>query len=840
MERRKLAVQLEALTHHLKLPDLWQHAAVNHLRAGRDVIVSAPTGAGKTFVFELLVQSGHFRRQMVYTVPTRALANDKFAEWSEAGWKVGLATGDLSVNVHAPVLVATLETQIERLLTGEGPAVLVMDEYQMIADPARGSHYEGAIVLTPPDTQLLLLSGSVANPQEVAAWMTRLGRKVEVVSTQERPVPLDETPVEALPQRRGIEGWWPRLAAAAISGDLAPLLIFAPRRRDAESIAKKIADALPSPDPLHLTPEQRALAGREITGLLENRVAYHHSGLAYGVRAGLVEPLAKAGQLRVIVSTMGLAAGINFSVRSVHVSSTSFHDGLTEQQLSADDLLQMYGRAGRRGLDERGYVLTSRDSPSLMDARPATLRRSSKLSWPLFLRVMRRAALDTRAPFTAAREFAAKLFAKSPPDLGLDPVAGFPLGGAPADALFGIRGTRKELFNSAGLWEPWKNNASAEVSLGEAWRSTEGYHGPALGDAKFLQSLANGLGRVFKMTTQDGTLRYGKEMALGKVDNALGLDTNDTPEAAITPTHALRKLLKIPRHIQTVSMVKVHSLAIPRLQPHFPGANFLGTATKEGLFWAQFDFAPALVPAIQDSAGRWIASAVTRTVDRETEAGIREEGADGITQARPGTPIHAWRTLGLVETDGAPTQRGIIFSFFQHGEGLAIAAALEDESYPVDDLVLHLANLRSDVHFELVEAGSSERLAAICRATYGFVNHHGFLEAGLPLGYGEGTAELLGLIAGLPAHPRESSSPGKPVAEGDLSRAYIEWLSLLRHITRAPQYPWARWEALQKVAGRELEKHLASAQATLHPKLPPLTSKQKYDRPRHTLGRTGP
>ncbi|MEZ0275197.1 MAG: DEAD/DEAH box helicase, partial [Roseimicrobium sp.] len=410
-------MQLEGLTHHLKLPDLWQHAAVNHLRAGGDVIVSAPTGAGKTFIFELLVQSAHFKRQMVYTVPTRALANDKFAEWMDAGWKVGLATGDLSVNVHAPVLVATLETQIERLLTGEGPALLVMDEYQMIADVSRGSHYEAAIVLTPPDTQLLLLSGSVANAGDVADWMKRIGRHVEVVATRERPVPLDEAPVETLPQRRSIEGWWPRLAAAVLAGDLAPLLIFAPRRRDAESIAKKIADALPPGEPLQLTSEQRALAGKEITTLLEKRVAYHHSGLAYGVRAGLVEPLAKAGQLRVIVSTMGLAAGINFSVRSVHVSSTQFHDGLTEQQLSADDLLQMFGRAGRRGLDERGYVITSRDSPSLMDARPTTLRRSSKLSWPLFLRVMRRAALDGREPFAAAREFALKLFAKTPPEL---------------------------------------------------------------------------------------------------------------------------------------------------------------------------------------------------------------------------------------------------------------------------------------------------------------------------------------------------------------------------------------------------------------------------------------
>ena len=99
---------LEALHHHLKLPDPWQHEAVSRSREGHDVIVCAPTGAGKTYIFELLVQSSTSRAQKVYTVPTRALANDKYAEWKDAGWKVGLATGDLSENVDAPVLVATL------------------------------------------------------------------------------------------------------------------------------------------------------------------------------------------------------------------------------------------------------------------------------------------------------------------------------------------------------------------------------------------------------------------------------------------------------------------------------------------------------------------------------------------------------------------------------------------------------------------------------------------------------------------------------------------------------------------------------------------------------------
>ncbi len=373
-----------------------------------------------------------------------------------------------------------------------------MDEFQMIADSARGAHYEGAIILAPKSTQLLLLSGSVENPEEVAVWMRRLGRQVEVVATNDRPVPLEETPIEGLSQRsKGIEAWWPRMVTAVLMADLAPLLIFAPRRRDAESIARKLATNLPQGEPLSADPRTtRALAGKEFTTLLERRIAYHHSGLSYALRAGLVEPLAKGGQLRVIVSTMGLAAGINFSVRSVHVASITFHDGLTEQTLSADDLLQMFGRAGRRGLDERGYVITSRESPTLADARAAKLRRSSRLSWPIFLRVMRHAALTGGNAFTAAQDFAKKLFAKAPPELGLEEAQKIALGGEAAATLFGLKATRRELLNTEGMWEETRTADLKRVPLRDAWLARENYHGLALASTKFVQSdWRQGLGR---------------------------------------------------------------------------------------------------------------------------------------------------------------------------------------------------------------------------------------------------------------------------------------------------------------------------------------------------------
>ena len=124
------------------VPDLWQQEAVAALRAGKDVVVQAPTGAGKTLIFELWSNQGKNHGQAIYTVPTRALANDKLAEWRARGWDVGIATGDLAENLNAPVLVATLETQKNRLIQGDGPALLVVDEYQMIGDADRGLNYE--------------------------------------------------------------------------------------------------------------------------------------------------------------------------------------------------------------------------------------------------------------------------------------------------------------------------------------------------------------------------------------------------------------------------------------------------------------------------------------------------------------------------------------------------------------------------------------------------------------------------------------------------------------------------------------------------------------------------
>src|SRR3954467_6541106 len=456
-----MAEQLESLNalNQVTVPDLWQQQAVSALRAGKDVVVHAPTGAGKTLIFELWSNQGKNRGQAIYTVPTRALANDKLAEWRARGWDVGIATGDLAENMGAPVLVATLETQKRRLLEGDGPALLVVDEYQMLGDLDRGLNYELAIALAPQQTQLLLLSGSVENPQDVVKWLHRLGRKAVLIRHEHRPVPLEEVYANNLSYHlpNEIRGYWPRLVTKALAEDLGPILIFAPRRHAAEAMAAELSRQLPNPNPLSLSSEQKLIVGDHLARLLKTRVTFHHSGLSCGGRAGVIEPLAKAGQLRVVVATMGLAAGINFSLRSVALAGESYRRDYVEQPLRPDEILQMFGRAGRRGIDETGYVVVSANDIRLREAYPAHLSRSGMVDWSALLGIMSAAAAQGRDPFREAVLVQERLFTTKPIFLGVEESLKHPdvPCGLKTDAERArhVRQHVREMLNSRSQWE---------------------------------------------------------------------------------------------------------------------------------------------------------------------------------------------------------------------------------------------------------------------------------------------------------------------------------------------------------------------------------------------------
>lgn len=421
------------------LPDRWQALALSGLRAGNDVVVDAPTGAGKTYVFERWAEQTNFSRRALFTVPTRALANDKFAEWRGRNWNVGITTGDLCVNADAPIIVATLEAVQGQIMAAAGARrsrhvdrrareadekpfqLLVVDEYHWLADQQRGNHYEGVLLSAPPELQLLLLSGAVANPDHVAGWLRRLGRNVDVIQHRERPVQIDEVDVDDLVHGlpRCIEGFWSKRVAGALREGLGPVLVFAPHRADAERLARQFARELPLAEPLTLTPEQEQLCGPRLAKLLSRRVAFHHSGLSYAQRAGVIEPLAKAGQLRAVVATLGLSAGINFSLRSVLITAGSYRHDHHEREIAPHNLLQMIGRAGRRGLDDVGYVLVSSTTPRMRRAEALRLKRAAPLPWAFFLRQLRAGRDATEMAQTEAARF----FADEPMVLGVEKTA---------------------------------------------------------------------------------------------------------------------------------------------------------------------------------------------------------------------------------------------------------------------------------------------------------------------------------------------------------------------------------------------------------------------------------
>ena len=505
----------------LVIPDLWQQEAVRALQQGKDVVVQAPTGSGKTYIFELLYPN--LKTQAVFTVPTRALANDKLSEWRVRGWDVGISTGDVALNLDAKVVVATLETQRGRFLRGEGPGLLVMDEFQMLGDPMRGVHYELAVALAPKATQLLFLSGSVANPRDVVAWLQRIGRDAVLIEHKTRPVPLEETDLGNLPDSQFVQSrspsrtggsFWPRMIGRAMRADLAPVLVFAPRRAAAEQIAQAIASALPVRDPLRLTPAQEATAGKSLTKLLRNRVAYHHSGLSYAARAGVVESLAKAGQLNVVVATMGLAAGINFSMRSVIVTDRRYFAGNFERQVEADELLQMFGRAGRRGLDEVGHALYTNDLPRLSDTKARQLRRAAQVDWPSLISVMHAAKQRGEQPFAAAVQLTQSLFSVQRVPLGVE----HSLESGPRPCGLWVtderaRFVRRGMIEMLNSREEWEAKPAAEsVTLGRAFVRENDRWRRALTVPRMLDGV--GMGNLCRLREQN---HYGRELPVATV-----------------------------------------------------------------------------------------------------------------------------------------------------------------------------------------------------------------------------------------------------------------------------------------------------------------------------------
>ncbi len=771
-----------------RIPDAWQSQALKLLREGRDVVIDAPTGAGKTYVFEMFIERG-YSGKVIYSVPTRALANDKYWEWKSRGWRVGISTGDYNVDVDAPVVVATLETQKNNLFRGRCPDLLVIDEYQLISDPIRGFNYELSVALSPKTTQLLLMSGSVENTGDIRAWLRRIGRNCEVVSDSVRAVPLEEIVSTALPDGnlKGIFGMWPRLVKKILDADMAPVLIFAPHRAEAEAIARRLVAELPCADFLNLSKQTASMAGRELANMMRKRVAFHHSGLSARQRSLVVEKYARDGDLNVVVATTGLGAGVNFSMRSCIIVSREYETVGGSRVLRADELLQMYGRAGRRGKDKVGYAISLPSKPRLSEAKKANLKRVDAIDSAASIRIMARAVDDGKDHIRALRDFYKKLFTTDEIEIGWSDISRFR--DSAKFSTENLSSAKKiEILNSRCAWERRRALKACEIENAlvfdnDNWRSF-------LSSPKAVASLK--IGRVCKIGDAYGAL----------VDVAV-ISENGDLRFTKNARKIVAKVCEIDKKFSSYFREKITLKNIKRnfskfLRVAFAGAEIVDFSQNKSSLTARVDLSKAKVLVRTDEYG----ANLYRPPERETEVlGENDfQKLSGFSEvpAQSNSLATNWFKHGLVNRDFKPTMRGRIFSFFNGGEGYAVAAAIEDESYAIEDLVFDLANLRAGGRFHLSQGKTSvsSRLADCCRLTFFSATLKGALKSGVPLTYGDGASEIIREVEkGVPFSAFESDL----ISRGDIERAYLEWKSILRHIAFLPELDNERWLKLQSI-----------------------------------------
>lgn len=379
------------------VPDPFQVEAVEKVRR-HDVLVTAPTGAGKTYIaIEAIREVFRTGGRSWYASPLKALSNAKLEEFSTlfGSENVGILTGDRKENPNAPIIVGTTEILRNQLYDamhrGEDLAVdlVVMDEAHYLGDPDRGVVWEEVLIYLPARVRLLLLSATIRNAQQICDWLLWLRQSPCLwVAATERPVPLyplflfphgDLTPlggkgglfrpIRDLDPRQFARRDFPdiaRILEALRQADLLPAIFFLKSRADCEraiglcppvpkSAAKRRADfdrrlrELLDQWPFLKTHKHLAILKR-------SRVGAHHAGQLPHWKL-LLEKLMQEGYLEAIFSTSTVAAGVNFPARTVVVPQSDRFNGREFVDLSATDLLQMTGRAGRRGMDEIGFVL---------------------------------------------------------------------------------------------------------------------------------------------------------------------------------------------------------------------------------------------------------------------------------------------------------------------------------------------------------------------------------------------------------------------------------------------------------------------------------------------------
>lgn len=349
-----------------------QEAILQWFTAPQGILVTAPTGTGKTLIAEAAVYEAlRTGRRMYYTTPLIALTDQKLDElqasaqrWGFSKEDIGLVTGNRRVNPDAPVLVVVAEILLNRLMHPEAfdfgsVASVVMDEFHSFNEPERGVVWELTLALLPGAVRTMLLSATVGNAYEFCSWLrTKHGRTVELVASTDRKVPLEFHWIadQLLPDH--VEAMYEGGQEARHT----PALVFCFNREECWSVAQELRGRrlVDSEAQKRLTQRLESTdlsrgAGPTLKQLLIRGVGVHHAGVLPRYRR-LVETLFQEKLLSVTVCTETLAAGINLPARSVVLPSLVKGPPTKRAVIEASAAHQMFGRAGRPQFDDRGYV----------------------------------------------------------------------------------------------------------------------------------------------------------------------------------------------------------------------------------------------------------------------------------------------------------------------------------------------------------------------------------------------------------------------------------------------------------------------------------------------------
>ncbi len=411
--------------------DPFQKKAIDFLKKGYSVIVSAPTGAGKTLIAEYVIEDCISKgKGVIYTAPIKALSNQKFRDFSyQFPDKVGIITGDVRINPQAELLIMT--TEIFRNYLLQDPDKLhnkewvIFDEIHYLDDIERGTVWEESIIFLLPHMKILALSATLPNIDELLGWIRKVHRyPVKKVEEDQRPVPLhfyfqaDDLIFSSFKRltnylHRNKDKFFKNNRLFTLinylhKNNFLPCIYFCFSRAKCEKLANELSkfNFLTSEEArkiCHLYysyTKKFKIENQESTALLyhliQKGIAYHHAGLLPPLKE-IVERLFTEKLIKIIFTTETFALGINMPSRTVCFDEISKYYRGRRRYLRIRDFYQMAGRAGRRGIDDEGFVFVKlklfrqdiRAISKILQGKPEPIRSQFNASYATILNLYR-------------------------------------------------------------------------------------------------------------------------------------------------------------------------------------------------------------------------------------------------------------------------------------------------------------------------------------------------------------------------------------------------------------------------------------------------------------------